>query len=80
MAADLLKYEFNYMHANWPLTIKWCRPPSLPLQFLVLRLQQPAIVSSILFGKYEKSHACNLRKFRVHGGMDCEHMHLLAER
>jgi len=26
---------------------------------LILRLEQPAIVCSILFGKYEKSHACN---------------------
>ena len=60
-------------------------PPSplvstpLLLQYLTLRLDQPAIVCSIQFGKYEKSHACNLRKFIVHGGMDCEHMHLLLE-
>ena len=55
--------------------------PHLPLllQYLTLRLDQPAIVCSIQFGKYEKSHACNLRKFTVHGGMDCEHMHLLLE-
>ena len=43
-------------------------------QFLMLKLDQPAIATSISFGKYEKSHVCNLRKFKVYGGLNTEYM------
>ncbi|XP_064400572.1 muskelin-like [Halichondria panicea] len=48
-------------------------------QFVILKLHQPSIVSSIQFGKYDKSHPCNLRKFRVYGGMNPDRLHLLLE-
>uniref|UniRef100_A0A8C9FI07 Muskelin 1 n=1 Tax=Pavo cristatus TaxID=9049 RepID=A0A8C9FI07_PAVCR len=37
-------------------------------------LPEPAIVQSITFGKYEKTHVCNLKKFKVFGGMNEENM------
>lgn len=37
-------------------------------QYLVLKLDQPAIVTSIMFGKFHKAHPCNLRDFKVFGG------------
>ncbi|GFS06019.1 muskelin [Elysia marginata] len=53
------------------------------LQFVVTKwssssyspeLEKPAIVRSILFGKYEKTHVCNLRKFKIYGGLTENHM------
>jgi muskelin len=44
-----------------------------------LKLQRPAIVKKIKFGKYEKTHVCNLRKFKVLGGLEEDHMVLLFE-
>jgi len=29
---------------------------------------------SAAFGKYEKAHVCNLRKFKIYGGLNDEHM------
>lgn len=50
-----------------------------PPQYLTLKLTRPAIVRQITFGKYEKTHVCNLRKFRVYGGLSEDHMVLLFE-
>lgn len=43
-------------------------------QFLILKLTKPAIVKAITFGKYEKNHVCNLKKFKVFGGITEDHM------
>ncbi|XP_015597500.1 muskelin isoform X2 [Cephus cinctus] len=48
-------------------------------QFLILKLQHPAIVKTITFGKYEKTHVCTIRKFKVYGGMDPDNMMELLE-
>lgn len=48
-------------------------------QHITVELFCPAVVFSVSFGKFEKSHACNLRKFSVYGGMECDRMHLLCE-
>lgn len=37
-------------------------------QFIILKLAQPAVVKSVLFGKFHKPHPCNLRDFKVYGG------------
>lgn len=41
---------------------------------MILKLNKPAIVTTISFGKYEKSHVCNLRKFKVYGGLNTDYM------
>lgn len=38
----------------------------------MLRLQRPSVISHIKFGKHEKTHVCNLKKFRVFGGLDSD--------
>lgn len=38
------------------------------------------MVQSITFGKYEKTHVCNLKKFKVFGGMSEENMTELLSR
>ncbi len=44
------------------------------LQYLVLRLDKPSIVSHVTFGKYEKAHVCNLKRFKIFGGNDEENL------
>ena len=38
-------------------------------QFILLKLRKPSIVQSILFGKFDKGHVCNLKKFKIYGGL-----------
>lgn len=52
----------------------------LVFQFLILKLQCPAVVKTITFGKYEKTHVCNIKKFKVYGGLEPENMMELLER
>ena len=52
---------------------------AMDMQYITVELARPAVVFSVSFGKFEKSHACNLRKFSVYGGMECDRMHLLCE-
>ncbi|CAO1614352.1 unnamed protein product [Parajaminaea phylloscopi] len=42
--------------------------PSNGKQYIILKLEQPALVKSILFGKFHKAHPCNLKDFKVYGG------------
>uniref|UniRef100_A0AAG5D179 Muskelin N-terminal domain-containing protein n=1 Tax=Anopheles atroparvus TaxID=41427 RepID=A0AAG5D179_ANOAO len=60
-------------------TSRWSSNTNTPPQFLILKLERPAIVTRIKFGKYEKTHVCNLRKFRILGGLEEERMVLLFE-
>lgn len=48
-------------------TSRWSSENNNPPQFLILRLESPAIVKSIKFGKFDRSHVCNLRRFDVFG-------------
>ncbi|XP_071748864.1 muskelin isoform X2 [Lepeophtheirus salmonis] len=48
---------------------RWSSNTISPPQFLILKLERPAIVKFILFGKYEKTHVCNLKRFKVFGGI-----------
>ncbi|CAO1639021.1 unnamed protein product [Sympodiomycopsis kandeliae] len=37
-------------------------------QYIILKLDSPAIVRCIYFGKHQNPHPCNLRDFKVYGG------------
>ncbi|XP_033208683.1 muskelin isoform X2 [Belonocnema kinseyi] len=60
-------------------TSRWSSDNDNHPQYLVLKLQQPAIVQTITFGKYEKTHVCNIKKFKVYGGLEEENMMELLE-
>lgn len=60
-------------------TSRWSSNTNSPPQFLTLRLKRPSVVSSIKFGKHEKTHVCNLKKFKIFGGLEEDHMALLFE-
>ncbi|XP_066283972.1 muskelin-like [Branchiostoma lanceolatum] len=53
---------------------RWSSDSNYPPQFLTLKLERPSIVYSITFGKYEKTHVCNLKKFKVYGGLNDDNM------
>ncbi|KAH8299381.1 hypothetical protein KR044_000853 [Drosophila immigrans] len=78
-------YSPNYLPENVLVdcpndqTSRWSAYTNSPPQFLTLKLKRPAIVKKIKFGKFEKSHVCNIKKFRVFGGLEDEHMVLLLE-
>jgi muskelin len=38
-------------------------------EYLILRLERPAIVNVIHFGKFHRSHVCTVKTFRVELGM-----------
>lgn len=58
---------------------RWSAHTNNPPQFLTLKLKRPAIVKMIKYGKFEKSHVCNIKKFRIFGGLDEKRMVLLLE-
>ncbi|KAM8713553.1 hypothetical protein ACLKA7_013817 [Drosophila subpalustris] len=78
-------YSPNYLPENVLVdcpndqTSRWSAYTNSPPQFLTLKLKRPAVVKKIKFGKFEKSHVCNIKKFRVFGGLKDEHMVLLLE-
>jgi len=48
-------------------TSRWSSETNNPPQFLTLELHAPAIVEFIKFGKFDRSHVCNLKRFEVFG-------------
>ena len=53
---------------------RWSSDSNSPPQFLTLRLAKPSVVTSVTFGKFEKTHVCNLKKFKVLAGNDVENL------
>ncbi|KAI7860209.1 Muskelin N-terminus-domain-containing protein [Circinella umbellata] len=53
---------------------RWSSGTHDQAQFVLLRLDKPAVSCSITFGKFHRAHVCNLREFKVYGGMDREDM------
>ena len=46
---------------------RWSSETNTPPQYVILKLEKPAIVTKITFGKYERTHSCNLKHFKVFG-------------
>ncbi|KAI9335165.1 Muskelin N-terminus-domain-containing protein [Zopfochytrium polystomum] len=53
---------------------RWSSNVNNPRQFLMIQLEQPAVVETITFGKYMKTHVCNLKEFKIFGGLEPENM------
>lgn len=73
-------YSYNYVPENVladnpsDQLSRWSSDSNNPPQYLMLKLERPAIVDNIVFGKYEKTHVCNLKKLKVYGGLSEDHM------
>ncbi|KAI8047936.1 Muskelin N-terminus-domain-containing protein [Thamnidium elegans] len=39
-------------------------------QYVTVKFDRPVVARSITFGKFHKGHVCNLKEFKVYGGMD----------
>ncbi|CAI9718917.1 muskelin-like isoform X1 [Octopus vulgaris] len=78
-------YSSNYVPENiyhdrpQEQSSRWSSDSNNSPQYLVLKLERPAIVETVTFGKYEKTHVCNLKKFKVYGGPTDDHMIELLE-
>ncbi|XP_012567064.2 muskelin isoform X1 [Hydra vulgaris] len=78
-------YSSNYHPRNikndhpYDQSSRWSSDSNYPPQYIILKLVQPSIVTAITFGKFEKTHVCNLRKFTITGGASPDHqVHLLT--
>lgn len=49
---------------------RWSSDTNTPPQFITLKLEKTAVINNITFGKFEKTHVCNLKRFQVLGGLD----------
>ncbi|XP_001951423.2 muskelin isoform X1 [Acyrthosiphon pisum] len=60
----------NILHDNQEdQSSRWSSMSNSPPQYLILKLQNTSIVKYIKFGKYERPHVCNLKRFKVYGGL-----------
>ncbi|ORX89838.1 hypothetical protein K493DRAFT_64679 [Basidiobolus meristosporus CBS 931.73] len=53
---------------------RWSSGSNTQTQFITLKLEKLSVVHSITFGKYHKVHVCNLKEFKVFGGMSPNNM------
>ncbi|KAL5034044.1 hypothetical protein RTP6_001923 [Batrachochytrium dendrobatidis] len=53
---------------------RWSSGSNNQMQFITLKLNSMAVVKTITFGKYCKVHVCNLKEFKVYGGITPNHM------
>lgn len=47
---------------------RWSTSATTLDQYIVLRLKQPALLTTITFGKYCKIHVCNVKELKVYSG------------
>ncbi|KAJ2082812.1 hypothetical protein H4R24_001270 [Coemansia sp. RSA 988] len=85
---DILPYEIhawsNYSANFLPHNIltdrphdqasRWSTNANNHRQFITLRLERPALIRLIKFGKFYKTHVCNLKEFKIFGGMTEDNM------
>ncbi|KAJ3119706.1 Muskelin 1, intracellular mediator containing kelch motif [Nowakowskiella sp. JEL0407] len=53
---------------------RWSSASNSQLQYITLKLDNLAIANTITFGKFHKQHPCNLKEFKVYGGLDPQNM------
>ena len=63
---DFSKISFVFIE----LLCRWSSDTNTPPQFLTVKLERPAVLTNIKFGKFEKTHVCNLKRFQVFSGLE----------
>lgn len=56
---------------------RWASDSNGQHHFVMLKLENLSVLRTITFGKYQKSHVCNLKEFKVYAGMDPESLQLV---
>ncbi|CAB4386012.1 hypothetical protein RhiirA5_492663 [Rhizophagus irregularis] len=83
LSLEKLSYEIHsyssYTSAYYPRNIledkpleqssRWSSNCNNEMQYIIIKLETMSIVHSITFGKFYKEHICNLKKFKVYGGL-----------
>ncbi|XP_066584109.1 muskelin [Prorops nasuta] len=78
-------YQFSYIPENILVdkpkdqTSRWSSENNNQPQYVTLKLLFPSIVKTITFGKYKNTHVCNIKRFRLYGGLEPENMMELLE-
>jgi len=68
-------YPKNIM-VNKPLdqSSRWSSNSNDHMQYITIKLDKMSIVKTITFGKFHKVHVCNLKEFKVYGGLTPNNM------
>ncbi|KAG0199227.1 hypothetical protein BGX28_007454 [Mortierella sp. GBA30] len=53
---------------------RWSSGSNNQMQYIMIKLKTMAIAHTITFGKYHKVHVCNLKEFKVYGGLTTSNM------
>ncbi|KAG0358454.1 Muskelin 1, intracellular mediator containing kelch motif, partial [Gamsiella multidivaricata] len=53
---------------------RWSSGSNNQMQYVMIQLKTMAIAHTITFGKYHKVHVCNLKEFKVFGGLTTSNM------
>ena len=53
---------------------RWSSAHNNHNQFVMVKLEKMAIIQTVTFGKFHKAHVCNLKEFRVYGGVSPDSM------
>ncbi|KAF9147139.1 Muskelin 1, intracellular mediator containing kelch motif [Linnemannia schmuckeri] len=53
---------------------RWSSGSNNQMQYIMIKLKSMAIAHTITFGKYHKVHVCNLKEFKVFGGLTTSNM------
>ncbi|KAF9102438.1 Muskelin 1, intracellular mediator containing kelch motif [Mortierella sp. AM989] len=53
---------------------RWSSGSNNQMQYIMIKLKSMAIAHTITFGKYYKVHVCNLKEFKVFGGLTTSNM------
>ncbi|GJJ76870.1 muskelin [Entomortierella parvispora] len=53
---------------------RWSSGSNNQMQYIMIKLKTMAIAHTITFGKYHKLHVCNLKEFKVFGGLTSSNM------
>ncbi|KAG0283742.1 Muskelin 1, intracellular mediator containing kelch motif [Linnemannia gamsii] len=53
---------------------RWSSGSNNQMQYIMIKLKSMAVAHTITFGKYHKVHVCNLKEFKVFGGLTTSNM------
>ncbi|CAO3593221.1 unnamed protein product [Absidia cylindrospora] len=69
-------YHPNNIYFDTPQdqSSRWSSGSHDGTQFITLRFDQPVVARALLWGKFHRSHVCNVKEFKVFGGMDPNNM------
>ncbi|CAO3610091.1 unnamed protein product [Cunninghamella echinulata] len=69
-------YHPNNIYFNTPLDqiSRWSSGSHDGTQYITLEFDKPVVASALLWGKFHRSHVCNVKEFKVYGGMDTNNM------